>query len=151
MTYINDIYEAPVYHWIMFIKNNNLAFLQKDAINKPVNQIGVDITEESFESYHSIRDQIISEFGTDESLDRDRELDEEIALLKLDFIISKDRFKQTMYQLKEAAKKHKEEYKPYDFNKEIGIVSKGVGGGIIDIKKTTIHQYYIAKNNLKNG
>ena len=41
--------------------------------------------------------------------------------------------------------------KQYDLEKEIEIVSKALGNGIINIKKETIHQYLIGKNSLKNG
>lgn len=150
MTYINDIYEAPVYHWIMFIKNNNLAFLQKDAINKNKKDVVIEDYEEAEKAYFFIKDQITEEFGVDEKLEEERSKEEDIFNLKLEYIITGDRFKQTMYQLKEAARKPKEEG-GHDFNKEMMSISKSLGGNILDIKKTTIHQYYSAKNSLSNG
>ena len=57
-------------------------------------------------------------------------------------------------QIEEAKKKELEPDQKdfvYDMNKEIGIISKNLGGGMIDIKNYTIHQYLTAKNILKDG
>ena len=75
-----------------------------------------------------------------------------IALLKLEFIITGNKIKKTQYMLKEAKKKPKDDFDDdFDYIKELGYISKNLGGGILDIKKTTIHQYLTAKEALKNG
>jgi hypothetical protein len=148
--YIDDIYEDKAYHWLMFLKTKNGFYLQKKGIKGQ----GEDTSEEAFECYCKINDQITQEFGTDESFLTYLKNEEKIALLKLDFIIKKDPFKQTLYEVEEAKKKQSEEGKDssdFDLNKEIGIISKFMGGGVIDIKTVTIHQYLTAKTLLKNG
>ena len=136
----------------MFRKHNNLGFMKSNSINKIPSKVESDPTKEAIESYHGIYDQILDEFSVDESLEKQRKFDEDIAMLKLDFIISGNKMKRTLFRLKEAEQpKIEGSDVKYDFSKEIGLVSKSMGSGIIDIKNTTIHQYHTALNLLKNG
>ena len=102
--YIEDIYEDKAYHWLMFFKTKNGFYLQKKAITGK----GEDNSPEAFECYCKINDQIVEEFGTDESFATYIENEEKIAMLKLDFIINKDGFKQTLYEIEEMKKKERE-------------------------------------------
>ena len=92
MKYINDIYSAPAYHWLMFMKYNNLGFFASDSINVSPKKVGKDIKEEDIgdllDAYHEINDQIIEEFGLNKSFDEQMNMKQDIALLKLRFIIS---------------------------------------------------------------
>jgi hypothetical protein len=153
MSYINDIYSNKAFHWLMFLKYNNLGFLKLESLNKPPHKVDSDNSEESIEAYRDINDQIINCFGIEESFEAQKKAEEDIAKLKLDFIINGNKMKRTEWRLKEAELQTPEDHnkKQYDLEKEIEIVSKSVGSGIIDIKKHTIHQYLIAKNSLKNG
>jgi hypothetical protein len=148
--YIEDIYDAKAFHWLMFMKTKNGFYLQKKAIKGKEQE---DNSTEAFECYCKINDQIIDCFGTDESFLTYIQNEEKIALLKLDYIISGNGFSQTLYEIEEAKKEGKEsgEKIEYDINKEIGILSQAMGGGIINIKDISIHQYLTAKTVLKNG
>lgn len=156
MKYINDIYSSPVYHWLFFLKYNNLAFLRFDSLNIAPHKVVEDSDEhieESIESYHDINDQIIQEFGVNESFLAKKEKEMDIALLKLNFILNGNKMKRTEWRIKEAEMQTPEEHNKNqsDLSKEIAIVSKHIGGGIIDIKTYTIHQYLTAKNSISNG
>ena len=148
--YIEDIYDAKAFHWLMFMKTKNGFYLQKKAIKGKEQE---DNSTEAFECYCKINDQIIDCFGTDESFLTYIQNEEKIALLKLDYIITGNGFSQTLYEIEEAKKEDGQgaDQIEYDINKEIGILSKALGGGIINIKDVTIHQYLTAKILVKNG
>jgi len=153
MKYINDIYTDKAFHWLMFIKYNNLSFLKLESLNIPPHKVGQDVTNESIEAYHDLNDQIIQEFGVEESFLAQKNKQMDIAMLKLDFLINGNRMKRTEWKIKEAEIQTPEEHNKHqsDLSKEIAIVSKHIGSGIIDIKNYTIHQYLLAKNSIKNG
>ena len=151
--YVDDIYSDCAYHWLMFLKHKDGYYLRKEAKDKK--KYEDDVSQEAFKSYCNINDQIIKEFGKDESFITRLETEEKIAMLKLDYIINKNGFSQTLYELEEVKNKEIKEAEnngdEFDLNKEIGIISKYLGGGIINIKEVTIHQYLTAKQLLKNG
>jgi len=150
MKYIDDIYTDKIYHWVMFLKHSNLGFLQKQSITKTPKKVKKDNSVEALNAYHEINDQLLNEFGVDEKYLQELETQKEIALDKLSFIIDNDKSKRTEWKIKEAQLPEKEEKtKEYDFSKELGIISQSLGGQILDIKTTTIHQYYTAKHLLK--
>lgn len=149
--YISDIYSDKAYCWLMFIKNNNLAFLKKDSLNKSPNKVGFEVDEDAIAAYEEINDQIIAEFGQNESFLAHKELQRNVAILKLDFIISGNKMKRTEWRIRELELKGKEsstEDLDMSVSKEVAIVSKNLGAGIIDIKDYTIFQYLTAKNNI---
>lgn len=148
MKYINDIYSAKVFHWLMFLKNNNLGFLRSDSINKPPHKIDQDDSIEAVNAYHEINDQVIQSFGIEESFLSQKDKEQDIAMLKLDFIINGGRQKRTMWRIKELEIQTPEEHNKikYDIENEIRIVSQNIGVGIINIKEYSIHQYLLAKN-----
>ena len=148
MKYINDIYSAKVFHWLMFLKNNNLGFLRSDSINKPPHKIDQDDSIEAVNAYHEINDQVIQSFGIEESFLAQKNKEQDIAMLKLDFIINGGRQKRTMWRIKELEIQTPEEHNKakHDIENEIRIVSQNIGVGIINIKEYSIHQYLLAKN-----
>ena len=115
MKYIDDIYSDPVYHWLMFLKYNNLAFLEKKSLNIPYNKVETNNTKESLECYHEIHDQILGIDGIDEGYLSDLEKEADIALLKLDFIITGNGAKRTEWRIREAQKEQKEDSKDRDW------------------------------------
>jgi len=151
--YIEDVYSAKVFHWLMFLKFNNLGFLRSDALTLPVHKITHDNTIEAVETYENINDQIINVFGIEESFLVQQKQKIDIAILKLDFIINGKRSKRTEWRIKEAemATPEQNEAIQYEMEREIEIISKSLGNGIINPKEYTIYQYLIAKNSLKNG
>jgi len=148
MKYINDIYSAKVFHWLMFLKNNNLGFLRSDSINKPPHKIDQDDSIEAVNAYHEINDQVIQSFGIEESFLSQKDKEQDIAMLKLDFIINGGKQKRTMWRIKELEIQTPEEHNKakHDIENEIRIVSQNIGVGIINIKEYSIHQYLLAKN-----
>jgi len=153
MKYINDIYSAKVFHWLQFLKYNNLGFLSLNSLNVPPHKVEPDETEEAISAYQNINDQVIGVFGIEESFLEQQKKKKEIALLKLDFIINGKRSKRTEWRIIEAemGKPEQHDSMKNEMEKEIQIISKSLGNGIIDIKEYTIYQYLIAKNALKNG
>lgn len=153
MKYITDIYSNKAFHWLMFLKHNNLGFLRSDSINLPPHKVDPENTIKAVDSYHEINDQIIQEFGINESFLAQKEKEKDIALLKLNFIINGNKMKRTEWRIKEAEIFTPEEHndKQGELSKEIAIVSKHLGGGIIDIKQYSIFQYLTAKNSINNG
>ena len=151
--YITDIYSDKIYHWLMFMKHNNLGFFSLDSLNKPPHEVNVKDEQEAIDCYIDINDQIIASFGIEESFQAQKKAEEEIANLKLDYIINGNKTRRTEWRIKEAEMFSPDDHnkKQYDLEKEIEIVSKALGNGIINIKKETIHQYLIGKNSLKNG
>tara|TARA_R110002020_G_scaffold319338_3_gene535236 strand:- start:1138 stop:1602 length:465 start_codon:yes stop_codon:yes gene_type:complete len=153
MKYINDIYTDKAFHWLQFLKHNNLGFLRKESLNLPPHKVEQDESEEAIQTYIDINDQVISIFGIEESFLTQQEKKQDIALLKLDFIINGNKMKRTEWRIKELEIQTPEQHNKtqHDLEKEIELVSKSVGNGIIDIKNYSIHQYLIAKKSLSNG
>jgi len=151
--FINDIYSAPAYHWLMFLKHNNLGFLNKKSINIAPHKVDSDNTEKAVDCYHEINNQIINEFGIEESFLAQKDKEQDIALLKLDFIINGNKMKRTEWRIKEAEIETPEQHNntQMELSKEIALISKGIGVGIIDIKDYSIFQYLTAKKSLTNG
>lgn len=150
--YINDIYSAPAYHWLMFMKYNNLGFFASDSINVSPKKVNKDIENGNIKdllgAYHEINDQIIDEFGLNKSFDIQMNLKQEIAMLKLRFIISEQAQRRTEYRLKEVelTPTKESDKDKMTLSKEILLVSKQLGIGVIDIKDYSIFQYLTAKN-----
>ena len=152
-TYIDDIYTNKAFHWLQFLKTNNLGFLRLEALNTPVNKVVQDDSQDVIDCYYNINDQIINTFGIDESFWGQKLKEQEIAILKLDYIICGDKRKRTEWRIKELQNQKPEDNKElkYELEREIEAISKTLGSGIINIKDYTIHQYIIAKNSLRNG
>lgn len=148
--YITDIYSDFAYHWLMFIKHNNLGFLRYDSLKLPPNKVEQDQSEGALDAYEDINDQIIAEFGMQESFMAQKQLQKDIALLKLDFIMGGNKMKRTEWKIREAQlngeKEQQDNGDPMSLSKELSIVSKNLGVGIIDIKDYSIFQYLTAKN-----
>jgi len=150
MEYIDDIYTDKAFHWLQFLKHNNLGFLQKSSLNVAPHKVEYDESKEAIEAYHDINDQIIKEFGIVESFLAHKEKQKDIALLKLNFLIDGNKMKRTEWKIREREIQTPEEHNKNqsDLSKEILIVSRNIGLGMIDIKQFTIHQYLTAKNGL---
>lgn len=153
MKYINDIYSAKAFHWLQFLKYNNLGFLQLDSLNVPPHKVDQDNSEESIESYHEINEQIIKEFGIEESFLVLKDKEQDIAMLKLDFIINGNKQKRTQWRIKELELQTPEEHNiiQLDISKEVSDISRNLRIGIIDIKDYSIFQYLTAKKSVSNG
>ena len=153
--YIQDIYSDKAYKWLMFIKHNNLGFLRKDSLLISHNKVEQDQSEEALDSYQEVNDQIIGEFGFQESFMAQKELQQDIAFLKLDYIINDNKMKRTEWRIKEAQlnseKEQQDQGEDMSLSKEVAIVSQILGVGIIDIKDYSIFQYLTAKNSSSNG
>jgi len=153
--YIQDIYSDKAYNWLMFIKHNNLGFLRKDSLLISPNKVEQDQSEEALDSYQEVNDQIIGEFGFQESFMAQKELQQDIAFLKLDYIINDNKMKRTEWRIKEAQlnseKEQQDQGEDMSLSKEVAIVSQILGVGIIDIKDYSIFQYLTAKNSSSNG
>jgi hypothetical protein len=153
MKYINDIYSAKVFHWLQFLKYNNLGFLSLNSLNVPPHKVESDNSLEGIDSYHEINDQIINEFGIEESFLTLKQQEQDIAILKLDFIINGKRSKRTEWRIKEAEMGTPEQHNSIqlDISKEVSDISRALKIGIIDIKEYTIFQYLTAKKTLSHG
>jgi hypothetical protein len=152
-SYVNDIYTDAAYHWLMFLKHKNGFYLRREALTV---KEGKDTSKEALKAYYDINDQIIKEFGTDESFMNHLANEEQLAMLKLEYLINKNGYYQTLYQIEQAKKEEREKaqegkFEDYDLNKEIGIISKYFGSMPVNIKEVTIHQYLTAKQTLKDG
>ena len=147
MKYINDIYTDKAYHWLFFLKENNLSFLRLDALSAPPNEVKQEVGEKALDAYHNINNQIIQSFGIDESFIIRQRLKRDIAKLKLKFIIKGDRSKRTEYRIKEAELEPVQETQSNtsDLSDEISLVSKNLGVAPINIKEYSIHQYLMAR------
>ena len=144
--YITDIYTNKIFHWVMFLKHNNLGFLRLDSLNIPPHKVDQDNSGEAIEAYHNINDQVIKEFGIEESFTDKQNKEEYIALLKLDFIISGKKSLRTSWRIRELDLiPVKEGSVPQmEMSEEIRIVSKNLGIPPINIKEFTIHQYLMS-------
>jgi hypothetical protein len=153
MKYITDIYSDKAFHWLQFIKHNNLGFLRLDALSMPPYKVDQDNSEDSRECYCDINDQIIAIFGMDESFEEQQNKKEEVAKMKLDFIINGDKSLRTAWRIKELdiESTHNQTSVLGSLERDLAVVSRSVGSGIIDIKKYSIHQYLVAKNTINNG
>jgi len=153
MKYINDIYTNKCFHWLMFLKYNNLGFLNTNSLSVPPHKVKHDESYNAVETYHDINDQVIQEFGIEESFLVQKDKEQDIAMLKLDFVINGNKQKRTQWRIKEAEIQTPEQHNQtqLELSKEIAIISKSIGSGIIDIKDYTIHQYLTAKKSVTNG
>ena len=150
--YIQDIYSDKAYHWLMFLKHNKLGFLRSDSIKLPPSKVEQDDSEDAIAAYENVNDQIIEEFGMNESFLAQKEIQKDIALLKLDYVMNGNKMKRTEWKIKEAqVEGEREQSVEMSLTKEIGMVSKNLGVGIIDIKEYSIFQYLTAKNSINNG
>ena len=151
MKYISDIYTAKCYHWLMFLKYNSLGFLNTASLDIPPHKVKQDNSEKAINCYHEINDQIISEFGVEESFlaQKDKEID--IAMLKLEFVVNGNRMKRTMWKIKEMDIQTPEQHNnsQMELSEEIRIVSNNIGVGMINIKDYTVHQYLNSKKATK--
>ena len=147
MKYINDIYTNKAFHWLQFLKHNNLGFLRLDSLNKPPYKVEQYNSEEAIECYYDINDQVIQEFGIDENFIAQQEKKKEIAILKLDFIITGNKSLRTAWKIKELDIKTPEEHNKdkLELSDEIRIVSSNAGIPPVNIKELTIHQYLMLK------
>jgi hypothetical protein len=148
MKYINDIYSAKAFHWLQFIQHNNLGFFSVKSLNKPPHEVEQDNSEQAFEAYHNINNQIIKEFGLNESFLELQKQKEAVAMLQLDFVISGNKMKRTEYRIKELEIQTPEQHNKdqNSLSKELSIVSNKLGIPPINIKDWTIHQYLLGKN-----
>lgn len=145
--YIADIYSNKIFHWMMFIKYNNLGFLRLESLNLQPHKVEQDNSEDAKEAYHNINDQVIQEFGIEESFIDNQRKKEDIALLKLNFIISGKKSLRTAWRIKELDLipiKEGDDIQ-MDLSEEIMRVSKNIGVPPINIKEFTIHQYLMSK------
>ena len=151
--YIDDIYSAKCYHWLMFLKHNNLGFLNTKSLNIAPHKVDQDNSEKAVDCYHDINDQVINEFGIEESFLVQKDKEQDIAMLKLDFIINGNKMKRTEWKIRESELETPEQHNKtqMELSKEIAIISKHIGVGIIDIKEYSIHQYLTAKKSVTNG
>ena len=139
--YIKDIYSAPVFHWLMFQNKHDVRFIEKlDPIQSEAE------VEELLQAYYNINDQVLSEFGINESYEAQIELKEQVALLKLEFIISEDRARRTEYKIKQLEINSSEQAAvEMSVSAEVALVCKNANIPPINIKTTTIHQYLMMK------
>jgi hypothetical protein len=137
----------------MFLKYNNLGFFNKKSINIAPHNVLQDDSITAVNCYHEINDQVINEFGIEESFLVQKDKEQDIAMLKLEFIINGNKMKRTEWRIKEAEIETPEQHnnKQMELSKELAIISKGIGVGIIDIKQYSIFQYLTAKKSLTNG
>jgi hypothetical protein len=153
MKYINDIYTNKAFHWLQFLRYNNLGFLNTCSLNAPPHKVKEDNTPEAIEAYHDINEQIIREFGIEESFLALKDKEQDIAILKLDFIIKGNKQKRTQWRIKELELQSPEEHNniQLDISKEVSDISKNLRIGIIDIKEYSIFQYLTAKKTVTHG
>lgn len=151
MEYYKDIWSLPIYNWNMVMVKNNYNFLKKESTFIPPNDVKNIEDETAHKLWIELNDQYSEEFGFNESATTVLEKKRDIGILKADYIVTGDKFKLTQIEIKEfqlesSLETGETEYNP---NKEIGILSKYIGT-MIDTRKTSVHQYYIIKQNIMN-
>ena len=150
MIYYQDIYTMPIYNWNKVLAEGNFGFLHIESTLKSPKKVKEDTSKEAVNMWHELNDQYTDEFGQDESTRDLLEKKLEIGLLKIEYVLTKNKFKLTQIEIKEHALEIYKTNGKYDPNREIGILSKYLGS-MIDVRKTTVHQYFTLKEVVKNG
>jgi hypothetical protein len=150
MKYYDNIYEMPVYNWFKVIKDFNLGFLLKDSTNKNPDDVKPIDDNLALSVWFKVNNQYYKEFGIDVNTQNVLELKKEIGELKLDYCITGDKFKLTEIEIKENKLKSIDpDDKPeLNFNKEVAKMYEYMG--FFNTKKITVHEYYTAREGLKD-
>lgn len=148
----NDIYTMPIYNWFKLLDSGNLGFLLVDSTNKPPKKVDHIESDELMDLWHELNNQFFDEFGQSEMSIAILEKKRQIGILKSKFITTQNKMNLTFIEVKEAELKalSPEDSEDFKYNKEVGILSKYMGT-MIDVKKTSVHQYNTIKELLKNG
>ncbi len=149
-TYYDSIYDLPIYNWFKIMDKNNLGFLRKESTFKSLDSVEEDTSKKAVDMWHSIVNQMTSEFGQDEAYKDIIEKKMDIAMLEVEFVITKNKRLLTDIEIKKSKLNTPEESKEFDYNKEIAIISK-FQGTPIDPRKMSVYQYNNAKNQLKES
>lgn len=150
MTYYQDIFTIPIYNWFKVMSVGSFGFLNVDSTFIQPKKVNQDTSEHAANVWFDLNDQFIDEFGQDESTLDLLEKKRDLGLLKASYCVTGDKFKLTQIELKEFELEMFENDEAFNPNKEIGIISKYLGR-MIDIRKTSVHQYYTIKKILQDG
>ena len=147
-----DIYTMPIYNWFKLLDTGNMGFLMVDSTMLPPKKVDNVESEELMELWHDLNNQFFEEFGQSQSSINILEKKRELGILKAKFITTQNKMNLTFIEIKEN---EIESLTPdndsgFNYNKEVGILSKYMGT-MIDVKKTSVHQYNVVKETLKNG
>lgn len=145
-----DIYTMPIYNWFKVMSENNLGFLNIESTSMAPENVENKPTQEYVDRWFKLADQHANEFGRDESTTDMLEKKRDLLILHAEYLSTGNKFKLTQIEIKELDLERFETGGKFDSNKEVGILSKHLGS-MIDIRKTTVHQYYSLKELVKNG
>lgn len=146
--YYGSIYDLPIYNWFKAIDLNNLGFLRKESTFLSSKEVDQDNTQKAEEVWHYLINQKTEEFGQDERYTDLLTLRKQIGLLQVQFAITKNKRILTDIVVKQSQLPDNEKKGNFDYNKEIGIVSKWLGYSI-NPRKMSLYEYEIAKKQLK--
>ncbi|PHR23551.1 MAG: hypothetical protein COA36_16605 [Desulfotalea sp.] len=148
--YYESIFKLPIYNWFKAMDKNNLGFLRLDSTFKPTDKVDQDNSSTAVNIWHSLINENYEEFGQDSTTLDILEQKRDIGMLEVEYVITKNKFLLTQIEIKKGKLTIFDTDKEFDYNKEIGIISKCLGYPI-NPKEMSVYQYNSAKNNIKNG
>jgi len=146
-----DIYSMPIYNWFKLLDTGNMGFLNVESTMMPFKKVKQEDSQDLLDLWHELNNQFFDEFGQSQSSVNILEKKIQLGILKSKFISTQNKMNLTLIEIKEneiEALTPKSE--GFNYNKEVGILSKYMGT-MIDVKKTSVHQYNTIKELLKNG
>lgn len=147
-----DIWTMPIYNWFKLLDTGNLGFINKSSTLKAPDEVESDMSDDLVEMRHKLNNQFFDEFGQSQTSINILEKKIQLGILKAKFISTQNKMNLTFIEIKEN---EIEALTPdnkggFNYNKEVGILSKYMGT-MIDVKKTSVHQYNTIKELLKDG
>jgi hypothetical protein len=143
-----DIYKMPVYNWFKVMSENNFGYLHKSSTFN-VDEIEHDNTQLASDTWFKLMNQYFKEFGQDESTISLLEKKRDIGLLQTEYITTLNKFLLTQIEIKQSALNVFDTDEAFDYNREVGIISKYLGKPI-NIKEISVAEYNVAKKSLQN-
>tara|TARA_R110000765_G_scaffold67450_3_gene130288 strand:+ start:1269 stop:1775 length:507 start_codon:yes stop_codon:yes gene_type:complete len=153
--YFSSIYDCPVYAWEKAKEYNNTSFLKPEYLNVSPKDVPLDENSDGDNVFLELLEEIFLEFGINKTLLDEAKIKKQLLKAYLDHSLTGDRnILNTVNVLKnklEDISSKKGDEKEVVFGEELAIVSKGMGGGVMNPKKTTVFEYYSAKTIVSNG
>ena len=147
-----DIYSMPQYNWFKLLDTGNLGFLNVSSTMIAAKKVIEVESQELMDLWHDLNNQFFEEFGQSDMSINILEKKRQLCILKAKYIVTGNKMNLTLIEIKENQIETltPEKEGGFNYNKEVGILSKYMGT-MIDLKKTSVHQYNSIKETLKNG
>lgn len=144
LEYYKSLDEMPVYNWFKIQQTNDLKYMLVKTRKVSTKEI-----EELEKGLKKLSSEYIDTFGISDEYKRILELSRDIEVLKIDFILTKDRSLLTMIELKKIELKVITENKTKSDIHKIKMHADKYMGFSINTKETSVKEFYTIIESLK--